>query len=54
MDSTLNVTPAGSLSDVPAAIGGDMGFGKQQQAQEVSETDMRGTQPSTTMLDPME
>ena len=54
MDSTLNVTPEGTLSDLPAATGGDMGFRKEQQAQEASETEMRGTHPSTTMLDPTE
>ena len=54
MDSTLNVTPERSLSNLPAATGGDAGFRKEQQAQEASETEMRGTQPSTTMLDPME
>ena len=54
MDSTLNVTPEGSLSDLPAATRGDVGFRKEQQAQEASETEMRGTQPSTTMLYPTE
>ena len=51
MDSTLNVTLEGSLSNLPAATGGDAGFRKEQQAQEVSETEIRGTQPSTTVLD---
>ena len=50
MDSTLDVTPEGSLGDIPAATGGDAGFKREQQAQEVSETG-RGTQPSTTVLD---
>ena len=50
MDSTLDVTPEGSLSDLPAAIGGDMGFRREQQAQEASEIEIRGTHPSTTML----
>ena len=54
MDSTLNVTSEGSLSDLPAARGGDAGFRKEQQAQEASETEMRGAQPSTTMLYPTE
>ena len=49
MDSTLNVTPEGSLSDLPAATGGDAGFRKEQHAQEAPVTE-RGTQPSTTML----
>ena len=30
MDSTLNVTPEGSLSDLPAATRGDVGFRKEQ------------------------
>ena len=30
MDSTLDVTPEGSLNDLPAAIGGDMGFRRKQ------------------------
>ena len=50
MDSTIDITPEGSLSDLPAAIGGDMGFRKEQQAQEASEIEIRGTHPSTSML----
>ena len=30
LDSTLNVAPEGSLSDLPAAKGGDVGFRKEQ------------------------
>ena len=30
MDSTLDVTPEGSLSDLPAAIGGYVGFRREQ------------------------
>ena len=29
MDSTLNVTPEGSLSDLPAATGGDVDLRKE-------------------------
>ena len=54
MDSTLNVTPGGSLNDLPAATKGNAGFRKEQQAQEASETEMRGAQASTTILEPME
>ena len=54
MDSTLAVTPEGSLSDLPAAIGGEKVFRREQWAQEASEIEMRGTHPSTTMLDPTE
>ena len=52
MDSTLDVTPEGSLSDLPAATRGDGGFRREQQAQEASEIEMRGTHPSATMLRP--
>ena len=54
MNSTLNVTPEGSLSDLPAVTGGDASFRKEEQTQEASETEIRGTQPSTTVLDPTE
>ena len=30
MDSTLDVTPEGSLNDIPAAAGGDAGFKREQ------------------------
>ena len=54
MDSTLDVTPGASLNDLLAATRGDAGSRKKQQAQEASETEMRGAQPSTAVLDPME
>ena len=54
MDSTLNITTERSLSDLPAATGGDAGFRMEQQAHEVPEIEIRGTQPSTTVLDPTE
>ena len=54
MDSTLDVTPEGSLHDIPAATRGDAYFRREPQAQEASEIEMRGTHPSTTMLDPTE
>ena len=50
MDSALDVTPEGSLSDLPAAIGGDMGSRREQQTQEASEIETRGTDSSATML----
>ena len=34
MDTTLNVTPEGSLGDLPAATGGDANLRKEQQAPE--------------------
>ena len=54
MDSTLNVTPEASLSDLPAAIGDNANLRKEQQAPEAPQIEIRGTQPSTTMLDPTE
>ena len=54
MDSTLDVTPGESLSDLSAAIGGAAGSRRAQQAQEASEIDMRGTHPSTNILTPTE
>ena len=40
MDSTLNVTQEGSLSDLLASTTGDVGLRKEQRAQEASETEM--------------
>ena len=54
MDSTLNITPEESLSDLPAATGCDTNLWKEQQIPEDSGIEMRGTQPSTTMLDQTE
>ena len=54
MDSTLDVTPEGYLSDLPAAIGDLAGSRREQGAQEVSEIEMRGTHPSTTIITPTE
>ena len=45
IDSTLDIIPEGSLSDLPAAIGGTVGSRREQRAQEVSEIEMRGTHP---------
>ena len=50
MDSTLDVTPEGSLSDLPAAMGGAVDSRREQRAQEASEIEMRGTHPSTTTI----
>ena len=54
MDSALNVTPEGSLGDLPAATGGDMNLWKEQQAPEAPDIETRGTQHPTTMLDQTE
>ena len=50
MDSTLDVTPEGSLSDLPAAVGGAEDFGREQRTQEAFENEMRGACPSTTIV----
>ena len=44
----------GSLSDLPAAIGGDVGSRREQRVQEASEIEMRGTHPSNTIMTPTE
>ena len=49
-NSTLNETPEGSLSDQPAATGGDADLRKEQQAPEAPEIEIRGTQPCWTKL----
>ena len=50
MDSTLDVTPEGSLSDLPAAVAGAEDSRREQRTQEASEIEMRGTCPSTTIV----
>ena len=42
MDSTLDVTPEGSLSDLPTAVGGAEDSRREQRTQEASEIEMRG------------
>ena len=54
MDLTLNVTPEGFLSDLPAATGHDMDIWKEQPAPEAPDIEVRGTQSSTTMLEQTE
>ena len=54
MDSTLDVNPEGSLSDLPAAVGGAEDSRREQRTQEASEIEMRGTHPSTTIVTPTE
>ena len=48
------MTPEGSLNDIPAATGGNANPRKEQQALEAPEIEIRGTQPSATMLDQAE
>ena len=54
MDSTLDVTLEGSLSDLPAAVGGAEDSRREQRAQEASKIEMRGMHPSTTIVISME
>ena len=54
MDSTQDVTPEESLSDLPAVIGGAVDSRREQQAQESSEIEMRDTHPSITIVTLME
>ena len=50
MDSTLDVTPEGSLSDLPAAVGGAEDSRREQRTQEAPENETRGVCPSTTIV----
>ena len=50
MDSTLDVTPEGSLSDLPAAVGGAEDSRREQRTQEAPENEIRGACPSTTIV----
>ena len=50
MDSTLNVTLEGSLSDLPTAVGGAEDFRREQETQQTFEKDIRGVCPSTTVV----
>ena len=54
MDSTLKVTLEGSLSDIPAATGGNINLMEAQQAFGAPESEVVTTHPSTTMIDHME
>ena len=51
MDSTLNVTPEGSLSDIPAATGRNVNLTEIQQILEAPESEMVSNQPSTALPD---
>ena len=50
MDSTLDVTPEGSLSDLPAAVGSAEDSRRKQRTQEAIENEIRGACPSTTIV----
>ena len=49
MDSTLNFTLEGSLSDLPAAVGGAEDSRREQGTQQIPENEIRGVCPSTTV-----
>ena len=50
MDSTLDVTPEGSLSDLPTAVGGAEDSRREQRTQETPENEIRGACPSTLIV----
>ena len=50
MDSTLNVTPEGSLSDLPAAVGGIEESRREQETQQIPEKEIRDVCPSTNIV----
>ena len=54
MDSTLNVTPEGSLSNIPTVTGGNVNLTEAQRMLEAPETEMVSNQPSATLLDQAE
>ena len=49
MDSTLNVTPERSLSDIPTATGGNVNLMEAQQMPEAPELEVVSNQPPTTL-----
>ena len=50
MDSTLDVTPEGYLSDLPNAVGGAEDSRREQRTQEAPENEIRGACSSTTIV----
>ena len=50
MDSTLDVTPEGSLSDLPAAVGGAEDCRREQRTEEAPGNEIRGACPSTAIV----
>ena len=50
MDSTLNVTPEGSLSDLPAAVGDIEESRREHETQQTPEKEIRDVCPSTTVV----
>ena len=54
MDFTLNVTPEGSLSDIPTVMGGNVNLIQAQQMLEAPESEMVSSQPPMTLPDQAE
>ena len=54
MDSTLNVTPEGSLNNILDATGGNVNFREVQQMFGAPESEKVSTQPSATLPDRIE
>ena len=50
MDSTLNVTLEGSLSDLPAAVGGVEELRREQETQQTPEEEIQDVCPSTNVV----
>ena len=50
MDSTLDVTPEGSLSDIPAAVGGVEEPGRELKTHQISEKKLQDRNPSNNVV----
>ena len=50
MDSTLDVTPEGSLSEIPAAVGGVEEPGRELRTHQNSEEKLQEVNPSTNVI----
>ena len=54
IDSTLDVTPEGSLSDIPSAVGGVEEPGRELKTHQTSEKKLQDVSPSTNVITPAE
>ena len=50
MDSTIDVTPEGSLSDLPAAVGGVEETRRKEEIQRTHEEEIQDVCPSTNVV----
>ena len=50
MDSTLDVTPEGSLGEIPAAVGGVEEPGRESRTHQISEKKLQEVSPSTNVI----